>query len=358
MGTTRLLQLVGRMLPMMLLLFCAAGCAQQGPSAINHTTGTTMKTFQNPVLQSDFPDPSIIRVRNTFYAYATNAAGKNIQAARSTDLVNWEMLPDALPALPSWAQLGGSFVWAPDVIQIGDTFVMYYTARDAETNVQCIGVATSSSPDGKFKDTSSRPLVCQSDLGGTIDATPFRDGDKLYLYFKNDGNSRGLTTSIWAQELSPDGLSVVDKPTQLIHNDKPWEGSVVEAPNMFKHDNQYYLFFSANNYADQTYAVGYATCQSPMGPCTQAPENPILASRLTQPFVIGPGGQTVFQLGDQTWILYHAWDMDGSGQRGDSRNMWLDRVTWKDGKPHIEGPTTGPQPMPLIPAQDQQHPFR
>ena len=55
--------------------------------------------------------------------------------------MTWELLHDALPALPGWAQLGGSFVWAPEVMQVGEQFIMYYTARDKEADVQCIGVA-------------------------------------------------------------------------------------------------------------------------------------------------------------------------------------------------------------------------
>lgn len=317
----------------------------------NRTVSTPKMPIQgfytNPVIQSDFPDPSILQVGNRFYAYATNAFGKHVQVARSTDLVQWEPLPDAMPALPAWVDLNNSNVWAPEVIQIGDTFVMYYTARDLESQRQCVGVATSARPDGGFRDTHSRPLVCLVEQGGTIDAGPFRDGEKLYLYFKNDGNCCGLPTHLYAQELAPDGLSLVGAPTPLLVNDQPWEGNVIEAPNMFKHNGNYYLFYSANDYGGASYAVGYARCQTPLGPCVKASENPILSSRLhLSPPVIGPGGQNVFQVGNQTWIVYHAWSTTDEGQQGDSRLMWLDRVNWHDDRPVIQGPTTEPQPTP------------
>jgi beta-xylosidase len=308
-------------------------------------------TFTNPVLQSDFADPDVIQVGKTFYAYATNAAGKNVQVTHSTDMVNWDLLTEAMPALPSWAVLGGSYVWAPSVIQIGDKFVMYYTARDMTADKQCIGVASGDKPDGKFLDKSDKPLVCVPDEGGDIDPAPLADGGKLYLYWKNDGNCCGITTYIYTQELSPDGLSLVGQPTRLIENNQSWEGRVIEGPQMFKHDTGYYLFFSAGNYADSTYAVGYATCDGPLGPCKQATEgeNPILHSKMeTEPIVLGPGGESVIQVGDQTWMYYHVWN-EVSGSRGDSRYMWLDKVDWKDGKPVVEGPTTGPQPDPKLP---------
>ena len=52
---------------------------------------------------------------------------------------------------------------------------------------------------------------------------------------------------------------------------------------MLKHADAYVMFFSANFYAGQEYAVGYATCQSPLGPCEDAPENPV-------PVTVTPGG--------------------------------------------------------------------
>jgi hypothetical protein len=192
-------------------------------------------TFRNPVLRQDFPDPHIILVDDLYYAYATNSAGRNIQVASSPDLVTWTYLRDGMPALPPWAQLQSGFVWAPEVIQIGDQFLMYYTARDRETDRQCIGVAVSDQPEGFYRDTNSEPLVCQAELGGSIDASPFLDGDTLYLLWKNDGNCCGQPTWIYIQEMTPDGLDLIGEPVELIRNERVWEGSVIEAPTMYHH---------------------------------------------------------------------------------------------------------------------------
>lgn len=308
------------------------------------------EVFQNPILKQDFPDPFVLQDKDAYYAYATNTAGSNVSLARSTDLVHWDRLSDALPALPKWAK--PTYTWAPEVIEIGDIYVMYYTARDKASNKQCVGVAVSDKPEGKFKDPNDKAFVCQSQEGGTIDASPFRDEDgKLYLYYKNDGNCCSMPTYIYVQELAPDGLSLVGEPVQLIRNDKQWEGQVIEAPSMVNHNGEYYLFFSANNYGGVEYAVGYARCQSPLGPCEDAPENPILASYLKtkEALVIGPGHQDIFELGDQTWIFYHVWQALPGGRRGNQRFMWLDRLDWKDGKPVVEGPTIDPQPVPQLP---------
>src|SRR6266508_223703 len=308
--------------------------------------------FQNTVLRQDFPDPFILQQGNRYYAYATNSSGKNISLASSTDLVHWDLLGDAMPALPKWAKLTSGLTWATEVMKIGDKYVMYYTSRDKASDKQCVGVAVSDKPEGKLKDTNDKAFVCQSEQGGTIDSSQFRDEDgKLYLYYKNDGNCCGLPTYIYAQEMAPDGLSLLDEPVQLIRNDQVWEAHVIEAPTMFRHDGQYYLFYSANDYGGVPYAVGYAACDSPLGPCQKAAENPILKSDVedNKNLVIGPGHQTLLQLGDQTWIFYHAWQVLPGGFRGDSRFMWLDRLDWIDGKPVVKGPTIEPQPVPQIP---------
>jgi beta-xylosidase len=349
------------LLTLCLLALSLPGCGGNGMretvTAVAPTAPTPdlANTFQNPVFRHDFPDPAVIRVGDLYYAYATNAAGRNVQLATSPDLVTWELGHDVLPALPTWAQLGGSLVWAPEVMQIGDNFVLYFTARDRESNRQCIGVAVSDAPDGRFQPIGDAPFICQADEGGSIDASPYRDANgDLYLYWKNDGNCCSKATYIYAQPLADDGLSLEGEPVRLVRNDTQWEGTVVEAPTMWLHDDAYYLFFSANSYAGIEYAVGYALCESPLGPCEDAPENPILASKMdAPPLVIGPGHQTIVLDEDgDTWLVYHAWEVTSAGTRGSRRFVWIDELVWQDGRPVVQGPTTGPQPLPEQERQD------
>src|SRR4051812_18096363 len=80
-----------------------------------------LATYQNPVIDADFPDPAVIRAADGFYyGYATqsqrNGKWLNIQAARSADLVHWQQLGDALPVKPRWASTTQDF-WAPHVVR-------------------------------------------------------------------------------------------------------------------------------------------------------------------------------------------------------------------------------------------------
>lgn len=292
-----------------------------------------------PAIRSDFADPAMLVVGNVYYAYATNAAGKHVQVARSFDLSHFTLLPDALPTLPAWVDGRGAWVWAPDVIQIGRRFVMYYTAREVRSGRQCIGVASSAVPFGPFLDTNVAPFVCQRDLGGDIDASPFRDEDALYLYFKSDGNCCRIHTHLWGQRLSSDGLHLIGAPVMLLTNDQGWEADVVEAPNMLKTGRSYGLFYSGNDYATNRYAIGYARCQSPLGPCAKPADHPILSTNLAAPIpLVGPGGASFFAAGGVTWVAFHTWGVTVAGAPVAARYMLIERLGWRGGEPVILSP--------------------
>ena len=298
--------------------------------------GGSAAQYRNPVHGGDFPDPFVLGVGDTYYAYGTNGGGKEVQTLTSSDLVEWRPGPDALPEVGAWAYPGKT--WAPEVLAHADgTYVLYYTANGGG---QCIGRAVAENPIGPFRDRWDEPLVCRRDEGGSIDAAPFRDEDgSLYLYWKNDGNAIGRTTWIWGQRLSPAGTALAGKPRRLVSNDAGWEGAVVEAPTMWREDGRYVLFFSGEAYDGELYAVGYATCAGPLGPCTDAPENPILKTGCG---ARGPGHQAVVRDGDgATWLVYHAWDA-----RFERRRLWIDRLRWEDGRPAVAGPTCDEQEGP------------
>jgi hypothetical protein len=297
--------------------------------------------FANPVAAANFPDPGAIEVDGTYYAFATNGNNRNVQAMRSADLVHWTTLPDALPALPSWARAGRT--WAPDVLETAaGQYVLYYTAWSVATDRQAIGVATASGPAGPFTPAGTGPLVSQANLGGAIDPSVFTDADGAhYLLWKNDGNAIGTDTFLYAQRLSPDGLSLLGSPAPLIHQDQPWEGSLVEAPVMWAHGGTYYLFYSANFFGDGSYATGYAVADSLFGPYTK-PADPFLHS---EPGVIGPGGPEIVLGPDgDPWMLYHTWNAALT-----SRNLDADNLEWDGDVPVLRGPSRVPQPVPQRP---------
>ena len=45
-----------------------------------------------------------------------------------------------------------------------------------------------------------------------------------------------------------------------------WEGAIVEAPFLHFHRDRFYLYYSANDYYNSLYAIGYATSNHLEGP--------------------------------------------------------------------------------------------
>src|SRR6478672_13131765 len=115
---------------------------------------------KTPAYPGDFPDPAMMVVGGSYWAYSTGSAGRNLQVMQSADLQTWPTTPtDPLPLLPSWATVGST--WAPSVVPQGDRYRMYYTVRETSSARQCVSVASASTPGGPFTDISSGPLVCQ-----------------------------------------------------------------------------------------------------------------------------------------------------------------------------------------------------
>lgn len=270
----------------------------------------------------DFPDPSVILVGQTYFAYATNSVAGNIQIVDSTDLVHWSAVGNALPSLPSWATPDNT--WAPSVAMVGGTFVLYYAANVAGTADECISVATASQPQGPFHDTSTAPLECQKSLGGSIDPSSFIDTNGAqYLVWKSGGPG---SSRIWSQAVVPSGTSFVpgSNPTSLLVPDQPWEAGTVEAPDLVTTGGRYYLFYSGNNWNTASYAVGIAICTGPLGPCSDASPKPILSS---QSGLAGPGGESVFaDTAGNFWIAFHAW-IPGAVGFPNSRDLYLRRLS-------------------------------
>jgi beta-xylosidase len=284
-----------------------------------------------PVDPRDFPDPFVLNVGGTYFAFATNAGATNVQVMSSTDLAHWDTQPDGLPNLPAWALRG--FTWAPTVLPRAGGFVLYYTVRERAAGRQAISLGYSSLPGGPYVDASHAPLVYQLALGGSIDASPFVDTDgTAYLVWKADSNAIGQPSSVWIQSLDEDGLTLTGAPRRLLGYDAPWENPLIEAPSLVHEGGTYYLFYSANWWNTDRYAIGYATSGNLLGPYSKVTtRGPWFNS---DGAVAGPGGQEWFtDSSGQLRMAYHGWQPEKVGYPAGARSLRLATVSFRGGSP-------------------------
>ena len=312
-------------------------------------------TYANPVLDTDFPDPTVIRAGDgTYYAYGTQTKRDggwiNIQVASSSDLVHWRYLGDAMPAKPRWASATQDF-WAPHVQRAGKRYVMYLSVKpngSDDTHGMCLGAATSASPAGPFVDIG-HPLKCGP---GFVNIDPMALDDSAtgrhWLYWGSGFEP------IKVQELGPDRLSfkLGSKPVALIGPNRV-QGAfpvLVEGPWVTRHDAFYYLFYSGDNCCGPkaNYAVMVARSRSATGPF----ERHGIILRKTSRWIAPGHNSVVTDAAGHDWIVYHAVDArkprTAPGDDVNTRRILLiDRIRWRNGWPVIDGPSERPRAAPV-----------
>lgn len=298
--------------------------------------------YTNPVYPGDFPDPSVIRVDDTYYAYSTNVGQFNIPTLRSDNLTDWQLIADALPELPPWAAEPSGMTWAPGVIGLGGRYILYYATHHAQWEMQCIGRATGEQPEGPFVDDAGEPFLCTTSCpepSSSIDPYPFVAADGTpYLYWTSGEDQCNNISGNWVQPLNEDGSALLGEPVQLVVEDQFWEAGGVENPAAWQHEGQTYTFYSANWWEGPDYAVGYAVCETPMGPCTKPADAPILQSGW-EGTLRGPGGETIFtDAGGNLWLAYHAWTAPNVGYPSGNRSLHIDLLHFVNGVPVVGNP--------------------
>ena len=310
------------------------------------TVPTWAQTYSNPVIPGDFPDPSVIRVGEDYYATATTGGwAPHFPLLHSRDLVNWNIVGSVLTEKPSWAK--GDF-WAPEIIADKGRYFVYYTARrddgKGKKGTLCVAVAFAKVPLGPYTDNG--PLVCQEI--GSIDAFFVRDeNDKPYLIWKEDGNDRQQPTWLYAQQLDESGTKLLGKPKKLFRNTEGWENHVVEGSYIVRRNGWFYHFYSGNACCGRgcNYALGVARSKTLLGEWEKNPGNPVLAANQTWQC---PGHGSIVTTSDgRDFLLYHAYKKS-SDAFNIGREALLDEIKFDSAWPTINN-GRGPSDQANVP---------
>lgn len=311
--------------------------------------------YQNPLEINQIGDPFVLKSSDgNYYCYPTSDPNRGYKVWISQDMVHWKKKAENvyIKERDGWAT---SDFWAPEIYEWDGMYYMYYTARWKEGSSLRIGVATSESPLGPFKDVSNKPMF---DFGhAVIDANVFIDDDgQGYLYYSRDCSENRVggynESHIYGIKLSDNKLEVVGEPILLAKPEQPWElesGDTRwnEGAFVFKRDNIYYMMYSANFYGGRQYSLGYATSDSPLGEYVKYEKNPILYTQSDWVDISGPGHHSIATSpqGKIWYAMYHTHSIAAIG--GGNRQVNMDVMGFReDGSIYINGPTISPQLMP------------
>jgi beta-xylosidase len=292
---------------------------------------------QTLVLPGDFPDPSVIKIGEHYWASATTSNwAPAYPLLKSKDLINWQIQGHVFPKLPAWADY---YFWAPEIsFEKGKVYV-YYSAHKRNGNL-CLGVASADRPEGPYKDHGT--LMCEP--VGSIDAFPMRDENgKLYLIWKEDGNSVKKPTPIWIMEMNEERTKLIGEKKELFRNDAPWESNLVEGVSMIRHGSYIYAFYAGAGCCGRecSYAMGVARAKNLFGPWEKYDKNPLFNSGEIWKC---PGHGTPVEKDGKYYLLYHAYHARGdvyAGRQGVLKEFrftddeWIELVNEDPEKPSI-----------------------
>lgn len=298
-------------------------------------------TFTNPLINADFPDPSVIFVPGDgYYAYATHdefsPTINNIQLSKSDDLINWSEPTGALLEPPVWAKTCNKF-WAPQVVKVGNQYRLYYAAEPDTKDGMCLALAVANEPHG-FTDIG-KPLA-------QVPGSTYKMIDPCFFYDLKSGKNLLYYGSahepISVVEIADDGYSIISKPVAVLQP-KPGvkfetlrEGAFITYQPEF---DRYFLWVSGDNtWAENGYAVTVFWSDDPMKEFDPIPTNHLILK--PNKHWDSPGQNCIITDGEgEDWIIYHAVDPDDRfiiGTDISKRKMCIAKISYDaEGWPFI-----------------------
>ena len=194
--------------------------------------------YQNPILKGDYSDPDVIRVGEDFYLISSSFTYiPGIPVLHSRDLVHWELIGYAASHLPFERYRRPAHrcgTWAPSLRYHNGIFYVYVCLPD----------------EGLFAFTTRNPAErwdCHwiKDVSGWIDPCPLFDDDgRTWLVHGFAASRCGINNILYAHEMSPDGLQVLDKGV-LVYSGREHGDITVEGPKWYKREGTYWIFCPA-----------------------------------------------------------------------------------------------------------------
>lgn len=226
-------------------------------------------------------DPSIFKDGDWYYCYSTDvgygiAVRPGIQIRKSRDLVNWQFVGWVFNGIPAMgdayikknAATSNTGLWAPYVLKSGNEYRLYYSLASTGFRISCIGLATSTSPEGPWIE---KGIVVSSVTAGegtnaidpTVAVTP--SGAQYLIY-------GSAWDGLFELRLNPStGLSVAegDKGVRIVRRGKTggaYNGNLEGPEIVYNPATKMYYLFVSYDWLSTKYNVRVFRSASPTGP--------------------------------------------------------------------------------------------
>jgi arabinan endo-1,5-alpha-L-arabinosidase len=276
-------------------------------------------------------DPStIIRCGAEYWFFAT---GPGIVSRRSTNLTDWQRGPRVFTNPPAWTRAlipeNRGFFWAPDIIQVSNRFLLYYSVSRWGKNTSAIGLASTPTLD------PDAPGFRWRDDGIVIETTTTNDFNAIdpAIHRAPDGRLWMALGSFWS------GIKLIelDAATGRRHAINRRVHALaqhpeIEAAALTTRGGWNYLFVNWGlccRGTNSTYEIRAGRSREITGPYLDR-EGRDLAARGGTVFLQssnrfhGPGHAAVFADGTNTWVSHHFYDR----QRGGTSALAVRRLSW------------------------------
>jgi arabinan endo-1,5-alpha-L-arabinosidase len=266
-------------------------------------------------------DPStIVKCDGEYWLFYT---GRGVPSFHSRDLMNWVAGPHVLTNPPAWSEAAvpdhhGLSYWAPDVMRVGNRYLLYYSISVFGRNTSAIGLATTptldpNNPAFGWKDEGEVIRCVRTNNFNTIDPAIFQDVDgKLWLSFGSYWSGIKLIRldPKTGKRIAPDSPMY-----SLAHADS------IEASYLYRHDNYYYLFLNWGQCCrgtNSTYNIRVGRSPTVTGPYLDDRGVDLMAGggKLfleTEGKFIGPGHAGIYSEGGTNYLSCHFYDGSRAG---------------------------------------------
>lgn len=230
-----------------------------------------VNSYQNPIIRGMHPDPSVVRVDDTYYlANSTFEYYPGVTVMTSKDLLNWKTM-GGVATVPEQADLRKSKsnegIFAAN-IRYHDGYFYVITTNFAEFKTFIIRGKLNS--DARIEWEKSRVEI---DVPGIDPDIYFEDGH-TYVQFTGYIDDKG-TKAIRQVEIDLTTGKILDGPKILTYGTG---GRDVEGPHILKKDGWYYLLVAEGG-TGEGHMITIFRSKELWGPYESNPDNPIFTNR-------------------------------------------------------------------------------